>query len=61
MVEEVFGPEFFEPGEMGVGVGTQAEGVAGGLHSRDVVIGIDQFHDLVVQLHQGDFGVAIAE
>ena len=61
LVEEVFGPELFEPGEVGVGVGTQAEGVAGGLHGGDVVIGVDQFHDLVVQLHQGDFGVAIAE
>jgi len=61
LVEEVFGPEFFEPGEVGVGVGTQAEGVAGGLHGGDVVVGVDQFHDLVVQLHQGDFGVAVAE
>lgn len=61
MVEEVFGPEFFEPGEVGIGIGTQPEGVAGGLHSRDVVVRVDQLHDLVVQLHQGDFGVAIAE
>lgn len=61
MVEEVFGAEFFESGEVGVGVGTQAEGVAGGLHGGDVVIGVDEFHDLVVQLHQGDFGIAVAE
>lgn len=61
LVEEVFGPELFEPGEVGVGVGTQAEGVAGGLHGGDVVVGVDQLHDLVVQLHQRDFGVAIAE
>lgn len=61
MVEEVFGPELLEPGEVGVGVGTQAEGVAGGLHGGDVVIRVDEFHDLVVQLHQGDFGVAVAE
>ena len=61
MVEEVFGPEFFEPGEVGVGVGAQAEGVAGGLHGGDVVVGVDEFHDLVVQLHQRDFGVAVAE
>ena len=61
LVEEVFGPEFFEPGEVGVGVGTQPEGVAGGLHGGDVVIGVDQLHDLVVQLHQRDFGVTVAE
>lgn len=61
LVEEVFGPEFFEPSQVGIGVGTQPEGVAGGLHGGDVVVGVDEFHDLVVQLHQGDFGVAIAE
>ena len=61
LVEEVFGPELFEPGEVGVGVGTQPEGVAGGLHRGDVVVGVDEFHDLVVQLHQRDFGVAVAE
>ena len=61
LVEEVFGSEFFEPGEVGVGIGTQAEGVTGCLHGGDVVVGVDQLHDLVVQLHQGDFGVAIAE
>ena len=61
LVEEVFGPELFEPGQVGIGVGTQPEGVAGGLHGGDVVVGVNQFHDLVVQLHQGDFGVAVAE
>ena len=61
LVEEVLGSEFFEPGEVGVGVGTQAEGVAGSLYGGDVVIGVDQLHDLVVQLHQGDFGVTVAE
>jgi len=61
LVEEVFGPELLEPSQVGVGVGTQPEGVAGGLHRGDVVVGVDQFHDLVVQLHQGDFGVTIAE
>ena len=61
MVEEVFGPEFFEPGEVGVGVGTQPEGVAGGLHRGDVVIRINQLHDLVVQLHQRDLGITVAE
>lgn len=61
LVEEVFGPKFFEPGEVGIGIGAQPKGVTGGLHSGDVVVGVDQLHDLVVQLHQGDFGVAIAE
>lgn len=61
MVEEVFGPELLEPSQVGVGVSTQPEGVAGGLHRRDVVVRVDQLHDLVVQLHQGDFGVTVAE
>ena len=61
MVEEVFGPELFEPSQVGIGIGTQPKGVTSRLHRRDVVVGVDEFHDLVVQLHQRDLGITIAE
>lgn len=35
LVEEAHSPELFKPGQVGVGVGAQAEGVAGGLTGRE--------------------------
>lgn len=61
MVEEVFGAELLESSQVGVGIGTQPKGVTSRLHGGDVVVGVDEFHDLVVQLHQRDLGITVAE
>ena len=61
LVDEMRSPKLFKPGQVGVGVGAQTEGIAGGLHRRYVVAGVDQLHDLVGQLHQRNLGIAVAQ
>ena len=61
LVDEMRSPKLFKPGQVSVGIGAQAKGIAGGLHRRYIVVGVDQLHDLVGQLHQRDLGVAVAQ
>ena len=61
LVEEMRSPELFKPGQVSVGIGAQAERIAGSLHRRYVVAGVNQLHDLVSQLHQRNLGIAVAQ
>ena len=61
LVDEMRSPKLFKPGQVSVGIGAQTERIAGSLHRRYVVAGVNQLHDLVGQLHQRDLGIAVAQ